>query len=85
MLNQQIISRANAENLTDADMQAIKAAGLRVVHKVPPCNCNAYPDFPHRLNGGKCNGEQLHISDIVVHSSYLSALDDAGHKEKDFI
>jgi len=31
MLNHQIISRANAENLTDADMQAIKAVGLRVV------------------------------------------------------
>jgi len=25
MLNHQIISRANAENLTDADMQTIKA------------------------------------------------------------
>lgn len=84
MLNHQIISRANAENLTDADMQAIKAAGLRVVHKAEPCKCKTYP-FPHRLNGGKCNGEQLHISDIVVHSSYLSALDDAGHKERDFI
>lgn len=83
MLNHQIISRANAEALTDADMQAIKAAGLRVVHKAEPCECKVYP-FPHRLNGGKCNGEQLHISDIVVHSSYLSALDDAGHKESDF-
>jgi len=68
MINHQIISRANAGNLTDADMQAIKAAGLRVVHR--------HSDF--------VDDHEYDYSEPFS-TSYDRDMDDAGHKESDFI
>ncbi len=100
-INVQLLkSKANAHALTDADMVSIKSAGLVVKHKIgtslndvlarqakrrfKPCDCSAYA-FPHRLDSGKCREQYNNQTVEPIGNSYLRAMDDAGHKESDFI